>query len=721
MKQAILTIYLLMLFFTSYAQSTIYTNDMTYVVGDVKQAFIQDKITTEEQADFLIQGMKNLGVNGIRIPIYADGVNPNEDMYLYFYHQAIANGFLIFANPAQSSGGQRIANGILNGDVTSVLDDEDATNTLIDRIKDFASAYPCKWINPFNEDGSPDAAWSTTQMNTIYASLYGNVNGAELIGPCAWGIPASTRVLEETTIVNYITIAATHNLGFDHEDWQDFIDIADDSDIPVWDSEVNHNDKYNTGTRLEVAIAEQVDGLVMYNIWNTVDLTSGAINNSGRELMEIYLDSIPTLTSYYQIDSDNWNEGTTALVSEGSTFNLAPLPDDGSWSWTGPNNFSGDTREITISDFSSADAGAYIASYTSPQGYVNHFTLTAGLDCTSTPSITPYYRIDEVSWISNTSISIDEGQSLEIGPSTSSSVASWSWNGPNNYVSTSREITISDIYEEYSGEYQVSLIDNSGCGATKSFTVAVNDTEYTFPNEDARYYIDCPLWNVRLGADGSEDAYTCSTSTLGYHVQWTISETSTEGYYYIDCIGGSFAPRIRTDESAFADMQSRTSTGSWTKWALTQVTDSTYYITNQSSNLPRLQINSEGQVCMVSSSTEDNTVEFKFTNTEKGVAINTLVSTSIENISETTSPLNFPSLLKTSGTELKPFNAIEGITDYQLKVYSIAGKLIFISNEIETGWSPDNQENGIYIYTVSYKASGGTYVKTNGKVCCYLN
>jgi hypothetical protein len=693
---------------------------MTYVVGDVKQAFIQDKITTEEQADYLIQGMKNLGVNGIRIPIFADGVNPDEDMYQYFYNQAVAEGFLIFANPAQSSGGQRIANGILNGDLTSVLNDDDATNTLIERIKDFATTYPCKWINPFNEDGSPDAAWSTDQMNTIYSSLYGNVNGAELIGPCAWGIPASTRVLEETTILNYISIAATHNLGFDHEDWQDFIDLADDSDIPVWDSEVNHNDKYNTGSRLEVAIAEEVDGLVMYNIWNTVDLSNGAISNSGRELMEIYLDSIPTLTSYYQIDSDGWAQGTTALVSEGSSLDLAPLPDDGSWSWTGPNNFSGDTREITLSDFSSTNAGDYIASYTSSEGYVNHFIITVGIDCASSPSITPYYRIDEVSWLSDTSISIDEGSSLEIGPSTSSTVESWTWNGPNDYVSTSREITISDIYEEYEGDYQVTLIDDAGCGASKNFTVTVNNIEATFPDENARYYIDCPAWNVRLGADGSEDAYTTSTSSMEYHEQWTITESSTDGYYYIDCIGGSSAPRIRTDESAYADMQSRTSTGGWTKWALTQVTDSTYYITNLSSDLPRLQINSEGEVCMVSSSTEDNTVQFKFTDTEKGVALNTLVSTSIDNIAELTSTLNFPSLLKTSGTELKPFNTIEGLTDYRLKVYSITGKLIFTSNDIETGWSPDNRENGIYIYTVSYKQLDGTLVSTSAKVCCYL-
>ncbi|MGQ1784467.1 galactose-binding domain-containing protein [Saccharicrinis sp. GN24d3] len=289
MKQLISMIFVLVSFTSIYAQSTVYTNDMDYVLGDVKQAFITNSITTEAQADNLIKGMKNLGVNGIRIPIYAAGLNPNKTMFDYFYNKAVAEGFPIFANPAQSSGGHRIANGILNGDLTSVLNDATATNTLINRIKDFAAEYPCKWINPFNEDGRPDAAWSTSQMNTIYASLYNNVNGAELIGPCVWGIPASIDVFNNTTISNYITVAATHNLGFNHSSWPSFISAADAKNLPVWDSEVNHNDAKGNGTRLEKALQYEVDGLVLYNIWNTVSLTDGSINRAGDEIMTLCL------------------------------------------------------------------------------------------------------------------------------------------------------------------------------------------------------------------------------------------------------------------------------------------------------------------------------------------------------------------------------------------------------------------------------------------------
>ncbi len=278
----------------SSALGSIYTNDMDYVLGDVKQAFIQDKISTEEQVDNLLTGFKAMAVNGIRIPIFAEGLEPNKAMFDYFYSQAVAQGFLIFANPAQSSGGQRIANGILDGTIMSVKDDTTATNKLINRVKNFAQEYKCTWINPFNEDGAPDAAWSTNQMNTIYSSLFNNLNGAVLIGPCVWGIPASIKVLNNTNISNYITVASTHNLGFNHSSWSTFISAAEEKNLPVWDSEVNHYDKYGTGTRLEAALENKVDGLVLYNSWNTISLTDGSINDNAEEWMSLYLKSIAT-------------------------------------------------------------------------------------------------------------------------------------------------------------------------------------------------------------------------------------------------------------------------------------------------------------------------------------------------------------------------------------------------------------------------------------------
>ena len=328
---------------TSVTESA-YVNDMDYVLGDVKQAFITNAITTEAKADNLLLGFKNMGVNGIRIPLFGRDVNgvdlnPNKPMFDYFYTQAVAQGFLIFANPAQGGGGARVANNMLNGDVPTVKNVPAATDELIARVLEFSAEYSnCKWINPFNEDGrATSSTWSVSQINSIYAALYNSVNGAELIGPCTWGIPAGIDMLQNTDISDYITVATTHNLGFNHNFWSDFIALADAENLPVWDSEVNHNDKFpddpvKKGTRLERAIENKVDGLVLYNSWNTIDLTTGAINATGKKAMALYL--LPScgaiVDNNFDTDTalpDGWTEystsGSVTVVNDYLKFNLA--------------------------------------------------------------------------------------------------------------------------------------------------------------------------------------------------------------------------------------------------------------------------------------------------------------------------------------------------------------------------------------------------------------
>tara|TARA_R110001592_G_scaffold123108_5_gene330650 strand:+ start:6925 stop:8520 length:1596 start_codon:yes stop_codon:yes gene_type:complete len=280
-----------------------YVNDMDYVLGDTKQAFITNKITTEAKADNLLLGFKNMGANGVRIPLFGRGVdgvdlNPNKPMFDYFYAKAVAQGFPIFANPAQGGGGHRVANNRLNGNGanegpdSSVKGVQAATDELVNRVIEFSNEYPdCKWINPFNEDGrATNSTWSVSQINEIYQRLYAHgLNGAELIGPCTWGLPAGIDMLKNTNIADYITVATTHNLGFNHNQWSTFINLAKADGFPVWDSEVNHNDLKGTGTRLEKAIENKVDGLVLYNSWNTVSLTTGSVNATGEKAMALYL------------------------------------------------------------------------------------------------------------------------------------------------------------------------------------------------------------------------------------------------------------------------------------------------------------------------------------------------------------------------------------------------------------------------------------------------
>ncbi|PWE01370.1 T9SS type A sorting domain-containing protein [Marinilabilia rubra] len=305
----LLTFIMLFAGLSVFAQDNIkYTNDMDYVLGDVKQAFIHDKISNKTQVDNLIKGFKSLKVNGIRIPIFAEGLEPNKAMLDYFFEQAKAYGFKIFANPALTSGGIRIANVVFKDEDAggSVWNDPVKTQVLIDRIKAFAIEYPCDWICPFNEDGRPGKKWSVAQYNAIFQGLLGQLNGAELVGSCQWGLEAGILTFDKTETDQYISVATSHNLGFNHNLWSTFINKARAKGLPVWDSEVNHNQKYpDRLTRLEAALENKVDGLVIYNSWRGINLSNGTLNNTERVLEQqaLFLDSQTSVNDLYGVDS----------------------------------------------------------------------------------------------------------------------------------------------------------------------------------------------------------------------------------------------------------------------------------------------------------------------------------------------------------------------------------------------------------------------------------
>ncbi|MBJ6367014.1 hypothetical protein [Snuella sedimenti] len=271
-----------------------YRGNLKDVFGDVKQAQISNSISTTAHVENLLEGFKTLGVNGIRITIFPEGENPNEEIFDYLYTRAKSKGFKIMANPALWDGAVRIANKVLHGtridfnnqkDIgpNSTLGNDEATNIVIKRIKAFANKYKVDLITPFNEDGAPGSKWSVEQMNKIYRELHNNINGAELMGPCTWGIPGGTKVLRETNILQYISIASTHNLGFNHKAWSDFQNLA--GDLPVWDSEVNYTVKFSgKDTRIDAALKVGVDGLVLYDSWKYISLKDGSINKAGNNV-----------------------------------------------------------------------------------------------------------------------------------------------------------------------------------------------------------------------------------------------------------------------------------------------------------------------------------------------------------------------------------------------------------------------------------------------------
>jgi xyloglucan-specific exo-beta-1,4-glucanase len=76
-----------------------------------------------------------------------------------------------------------------------------------------------------------------------------------------------------------------------------------------------------------------------------------------------------TITPYVQLNGGSWQQTANASLTAGGSVMFGPQPvQGGSWSWSGPNNFSATTREVLISNIQVDQAGNYVATYTNSGG-----------------------------------------------------------------------------------------------------------------------------------------------------------------------------------------------------------------------------------------------------------------------------------------------------------------------------------------------------------------
>lgn len=141
-------------------------------------------------------------------------------------------------------------------------------------------------------------------------------------------------------------------------------------------------------------------------------------------------------------------------------------------------------------------------------------------------------------------------------------------------------------------------------------------TNTIFPDTSKKYYIDSAYFNYRIAATGeSEDPYTTSTTFTGKDVEWVFIENGS-GYWHIQRAAGGSKPRLRSDNSEFADMQGTSSSGSQTYYELTEgYTEGSYFLTlpDGPTNHKRLQVNIDGDVKMVSDLNSQSWESFAFT------------------------------------------------------------------------------------------------------------
>lgn len=142
-----------------------------------------------------------------------------------------------------------------------------------------------------------------------------------------------------------------------------------------------------------------------------------------------------SITPYAQINDGSWEQIGSVSVQTGDKVKFGPQPTSGgSWNWSGPSGFTASTREITIDNIQTNQAGVYVATYTNDCGTqsTQNFNVTvSGSGGTTNIALTASVSTSFVSsW--ETLGAVNDGY----GPSSSSdnsNGAYGNWDGEANY------------------------------------------------------------------------------------------------------------------------------------------------------------------------------------------------------------------------------------------------------------------------------------------------
>lgn len=74
---------------------------------------------------------------------------------------------------------------------------------------------------------------------------------------------------------------------------------------------------------------------------------------------------------FSKVNNGAWRNVPITVAAPGASVSFGPQPENGSWSWTGPNGYNSNTRQITVANIQEAQYGTYTATYTNSCGAVS--------------------------------------------------------------------------------------------------------------------------------------------------------------------------------------------------------------------------------------------------------------------------------------------------------------------------------------------------------------
>ncbi|OWY24852.1 hypothetical protein C7N43_15525, partial [Sphingobacteriales bacterium UPWRP_1] len=230
--------------------------------------------------------------------------------------------------------------------------------------------------------------------------------------------------------------------------------------------------------------------------------------------------------------------GTISLTASGGTL----------YAWSGPNGFTGNTAGISIPSATTAMTGTYTV------------TVTGSSGCTATASRAVTVNAVPVATASNNG-PLCAGAALTL---SSSGGSSYSWSGPNGFVSMAQNPVLSSVTTAMAGTYTVTVTNASGCSSVAntvvsistcgtpivvtSYSITKNSSLTTIGNGSITLYVTggvpCPppgaaysyAWSPATGTmTSSGTTHTYSGLLAGWYVV-TITDcggNSLVTYYYV--------------------------------------------------------------------------------------------------------------------------------------------------------------------------------------------
>ncbi|MES2779080.1 MAG: LamG-like jellyroll fold domain-containing protein, partial [Bacteroidota bacterium] len=207
-----------------------------------------------------------------------------------------------------------------------------------------------------------------------------------------------------------------------------------------------------------------------------------------------------------------------APVCAGSSLNLTVNTIAGAtYSWTGPNNFTSTAQNPVISNVTGAAAGDY------------YCTVSVGA-CVSAPSLVTVDIQNGTVTASNNSPCV--GQTLELSAGTTSTLdATYSWTGPNGFISNLQDPVIPSTTAAAAGTYTVSVVTGTCPAVVRQTSVPLTGVK---PIITSSTTIICSGNSVLLDAGFGYNHYvwngdqtdTMQTKTVSDSGSYTVTVTS---------------------------------------------------------------------------------------------------------------------------------------------------------------------------------------------------